>query len=229
MTGLQLVPGRAQGGCVWPWHEQLSSDGEVHAWSSPQNLFLMLLLTTRLSLIQNSQKKGNFSKGKNENTHGFKSFQTDSGKKKITFYNGRPPWCAFKLLRHLFLSSGAAVGMTKVASPQWLNLTSSLIKRKATTGEAAISVNKQQDTGISSSCLVEQEIIVLLLLSWPSSLYVQTHIYLKKAFIILSRCFLTFKRFWNWVSSLPCCTRTVLNLLPSKLIQIIKFHYSTVQ
>lgn len=125
-------------------------------------------------------EKGEFPQRKNENTHAFKSFQTDSGKKKITFYNGRPPWCVFKLHRHLFLSSAAAVGMTKVDSPQWLNLISSLIKRKATTGEAAISVSKQQDTDISSSCLMEQEIIVLLLLSWPSSLYVQTHIYIKK-------------------------------------------------
>lgn len=53
------------------------------------------------------------------------SFQTDSGKKKSLFYNGRPPWCAFKSLRHLFLSPAAAVGMTEVASSQWWNLTSS--------------------------------------------------------------------------------------------------------
>lgn len=63
-------------------------------------------------------RKGEFPQRKNENTHGFGSFQTNSGKKKVTFYKGRPPWCAFKLLRHLFLSSAAAVGMTKVASPQ---------------------------------------------------------------------------------------------------------------
>lgn len=43
-----------------------------------------------------------------------------------------------------------------------------LIKSKATRGEVAVSVSKQQDTSISSSCLVEQEIIVLLLISRPS-------------------------------------------------------------
>lgn len=103
-----------------------------------------------------------------ENTHGCRSFRTDSGKKKSLSTMEGFFWCSFKPLRHLFISSAAAVSMTKVASPQWLNLISFLIRSKATTGEAAISVSKQQDAGISS-CLVEQEINVLLL-SWPSSL-----------------------------------------------------------
>lgn len=114
-------------------------------------------------------EKGHFPKGKMRRLMGLKAiFQTDSGKKKVTFHNGRPPWCASKLLIHLFISSTDAFGVTKLASPQSLNLISPLIKSRVTAGEATISVSKQQYIGISSSCLVEQEIIVLLLLSWPS-------------------------------------------------------------
>lgn len=133
-------------------------------------------------------------------------FQTDSGKKKVTFHNGRPPWCASKLLMHLFLSSTAAFGMTKLASPQ-LNLISSLIKSRATAGEATISVSKQQHIGMSSGCMVEQEIIVLLLLSWPSP-FLSTDS-CGKAFIILSRCLLALTWFWNWVPSLSCVIQSV--------------------
>lgn len=111
-------------------------------------------------------EKGHFPKGKMKTLMDLKAiFQTALGKTKVTFHNVRPPWCASKLLIHLFLSSTAAFGMTELASPQQLDLISPLIKSRATAGEATLSVSKQQCIGISRSCLVEQEIIVLLLLS----------------------------------------------------------------